>query len=72
MIDFKQACDYVMPIGKYRGQTLRDIAGDDEGLLWLDWLRGRRGIDPAIKQHIDAYLDDPTIERELLVALGDG
>lgn len=61
-----------MPFGKYEGTTLDKIAQEDLG--YLDWLRGERegndtvsGIDLALA----AYLDDPTIQRELEELSGD-
>ena len=47
--------DFVMPVGKYKGKTLDEIAESDEGLLYLDWIRGE--FDPgATFKAISAYL----------------
>lgn len=66
---FKDAANFVMPFGKYKGKTLDAIATDDEGLRYLDWLRGAREEDrephTAIDYALDAYLSDPSICREL-------
>lgn len=51
--------DYVMPFGKYRGKTLDEIGDDDEGVRYLDWLRGERGDDDNVGAAIGRYLDDP-------------
>jgi len=64
----KEAAAYVMPFGKHSGRTLDEIAGDDKGLQYLDWMRGERQSNPR-RQDIDnalaAYLDDPAIQAEL-------
>lgn len=67
MIPFAQAKAYQMPFGKYRGKSLDTIARTDEGLLYLDWLRGEQGESdqrPAAIA-IRAYLDDDSIQRDL-------
>ena len=51
--------DYMMPFGKYRGQTLSEIADSDEGVRYLDWLRGERGDEDNVGAAIAAFLDDP-------------
>jgi len=57
-------CDFKLPFGKYKGQTLDDVAKYDEGLLYLDWLLGccRRG---DVKAKLQAYLLQPAIAAEL-------
>lgn len=69
---FKQAAEFVMPFGKHQGRTLDQIAERDNGLLYLDWLRGEMDGDPphfgsgrAAHVALTVYLDDPTIVREL-------
>lgn len=54
--------DYVMPFGKHKGKTLAEIADDDEGVRYLDWMRGVRGVrdeGDGVRAAIDAFLDDP-------------
>jgi hypothetical protein len=63
---FSEASEYVMPFGKHKGRTLDAIASDDDGLLYLDWLRGERdGSGAEIDDALESYLDDPTIQEEL-------
>ena len=70
---FKNAAAFIMPFGKHRGKTLDAIASTDDGLQYLDWLRGEReskGQPPFVKasalnEALAAYLDDPAIRREL-------
>lgn len=65
-MDFKQAGDFVLLFGKYRGQTVDQIAQDDQGLLYLDWLRGEReGQSDKIDRALDTFLSDPAIEHDL-------
>ena len=66
---FKEAAAFVLSFGKYRGVTLDAIAVTDDGLKYLDWLRGERGgskRDAALA----AYLDDPAIKREVARVCG--
>ncbi len=70
--DFELARDYVMPFGKHRGHTLDDIASTDDGLLYLDWLRGQKDAEKETSmasrettRHLRTYLDDPGIAADL-------
>ena len=61
----------IMPLGKYKGQTLDAIGSDNEGLRYLDWLRGQDWVRESLMEALDGYLDDPVIARELDDALED-
>lgn len=64
---FKEAARFKMPFCKYTGKTLEEIASDNVGLEYLDWLRMvRQGkymedVDKALA----AYLNGPSIKKEL-------
>lgn len=65
---FQQASSFILPYGKYKGLTIDKVAETDEGLLDLDsflvWLEDKRpGTD--VHQAVMAYLDDPSIRKEL-------
>ena len=64
----KEAAAFVMPFGKHGGRTLDEIAGNNTGLEYLDWIRGVR-MEDGKSQDIDfalaAYLDDPAMRKEL-------
>jgi hypothetical protein len=69
---FADAAHVRMPFGKHFGRKLDEIASTDEGLLYLDWLRGDRekrigavAANPHFDTALRAYLDDPTIAAEL-------
>lgn len=78
--EFKKAAQHVLMFGKFKTlplnqRTLDAIASTDEGLKYLDWLRG------ALHEHcldwqmetraaLDVYLDDPAIAKELKEASG--
>ena len=65
---FREAADYVMPFGKYKGQTLAKIAAFPKGLLYLDWLCGEREKQDkatVLDMAITTYLGNPTIKDEL-------
>lgn len=77
--DFRRAANTVVPFGKYAGRMIDDIARTDQGLRYLDWLRGERereerrlGNQTALTQALATYLDDPTIVRELAKAVEAG
>lgn len=77
-MDIDQAKNVPILFGKYSGKTIDQIATDDEGLRYLDWLRGDMmnktlyGSRVAFYEALCVYLDDPTISRELDDALGRG
>lgn len=50
---------YVIPFGKYRDQSVGQIGGDDEGLLYLDWLVGQRWLKDETREAIQAYIQFP-------------
>ena len=62
---FSDAAKFVMPFGKYKGLKLDGIASEDEGLRYLDWLRDERKGVNEVDEALVAYLDDPTIQKEL-------
>lgn len=71
-LSLDQAESYEMPFGKYRGQTLAQIAGEGRsGLKYLDWLRGQDFVRETLKDMIDVVLSEPNNERELERALED-
>lgn len=43
--------DYVMPWGKYKGETLEQIYIDNRG--YLDWLLEKRAKDPGLPEGED-------------------
>lgn len=61
---FAEAKEVRLPFGKYCGVSLDDVAKTDEGLKYLDWLRGRE-LFGRIKAALDIYLGDPGIKREV-------
>jgi len=58
---FRIAADTVINFGKYSGKTIDEVATSDEGLLYLDWLRGARPTDLKFRAALHLYLDDVTI-----------
>jgi len=67
---FAEARNFIMPNGKHAGQTLDKIAETDPGLLYLDWLRGqRRRSGEPLDDALAAYLDDPTIAKDIKPAI---
>ena len=65
---FERAKSFEMPFGKHKGRTLDDIAQDDDGLRYLDWMRNAREDDGKtmdVDKALRAYLNDPSIQKEL-------
>ena len=61
---FRDAADFRMQFGKYAGKTLDEIATTDEGLRYLDWLRGMMGPGQTL-YNLTTYLDDTTIAADV-------
>lgn len=55
---------YVVPFGRYRGETLDAVCSTDEGLQWLDWavdnFRQTNVVD-ALRR----YADQPDVQKEI-------
>lgn len=64
---FDGAAKTRMPFGKHAGKTLDEIAATDEGLRYLDWLRGQDWFKTKhdLFDAVEAYLTDPAIDRAL-------
>lgn len=63
---FKEASEFIMPIGQYKGRKLDSIASTDKGLQYLDWLYGQRqGCTYPMDEALSVYMSDPTIKKEL-------
>jgi uncharacterized protein (DUF3820 family) len=69
-MDTKTACNYVMPIGKYRGKTIARIGARDEGLRYLDWLVQKEDIGGQLREAMETYLGDPDVARILSGIIG--
>jgi uncharacterized protein (DUF3820 family) len=68
--DFKAAKQHVLPFGKFRGKTLDEIAESDDGLRYLDWLRGQSFVGSVTATWLRIYLDNPAIKSELAKLVG--
>lgn len=62
---WRNAAQVRVPFGKYQGRTLKQVGDTDDGLLYLDWMRGIEIKDRAFREALAIYLDDPTIAAEL-------
>jgi hypothetical protein len=63
-----EAAAFPMSFGQYKGEKLDVVAKTDEGLRYLDWVRGEVWQWPKrqdLAQALDVYLDDPCIRSEL-------
>jgi uncharacterized protein (DUF3820 family) len=68
---FRESCEFKLPFGKHKGKTLREIGRNDDGLLYLDWLRS---IDlyPETRTHVHRYLNHPSVDRLVSAAVDKG
>lgn len=72
---FSTASAFILPFGDFKGQALDQVAQSDDGLRYLDNLRGKLDTDAAegrwlsrdaynTKRNLAVYLDDPAIAKE--------
>lgn len=66
--EFKAAQTFVLKFGTHRDKPIDVAAETDEGLLYLDWLRGQEWVREPLKTHLRNYLSDKTIKKELEAA----
>ncbi len=63
--------DFILPFGKHKGLSIDKVAETDEGLRYLDWMRGLGDLKPPLRAALDAYLGDPSIAEDLAKIVGD-
>lgn len=56
--------------GKHKGKTIDEIAADNEGLLYLDWLIGQE-VYGRFGEALKVYLQEPAIAKEVESAIAD-
>jgi uncharacterized protein (DUF3820 family) len=61
----RRAANHRLHFGKYRGQTIDNIAETDEGLLYLDWLIGQSWVHEMTRIALEVYLTQSSIVREI-------
>jgi hypothetical protein len=70
-MEFSEASRVQLTFGKHVGRTLDNIAIEDSGLKYLDWLRGdmaktpQHGSRARIFEALEIYLEDKSIKKEL-------
>ena len=62
-----EAAAHQMPFGKFRRKRLDKIAEDDEGLLYLDWLVGQEWVKGRLRDALEIYLADESIQSDIKV-----
>ena len=70
-ITTEQAGGFVLGFGKYRGRSIEQVAGTDDGLRYLDYVVGQDWCFPDTKEAIGLYLAQDHIRRELERITGD-
>lgn len=74
-ITFEDARAFVMPFGKFQGQTLEEIASTPEGLRYLDWAIGRFETEHrsasilSVVDHLRQFVDHPEVSSQIDEAL---
>jgi hypothetical protein len=68
---FDRAKSQIIPLGKFRGQTIEEASATDSGLRYLDWMLGRDWINGPLRDAIETYMNHPSIARELANLIGD-
>lgn len=64
---FYEAGKTILPFGKHQTAEIDQVANTDEGLLYLDWMRGiAYGF---VKEALDIYLEDESIKKDLQKAI---
>lgn len=53
----------ILAFGKYKGQTLSEVAETDRGLAYLDWLSGEDWVWKDMKRDLGTYLESPEIVK---------
>jgi len=67
----KEAGGIVVRFGKFKGQSIEEIAISDEGLKYLDWIVGQDFCYPETKEAIQIYLGQPGVQKDLESLLDD-
>jgi hypothetical protein len=62
-IKFRDACDFLVPFGKYRGRKLADVGRTDDGLRYLVWMVNLDDLRDETRAHIAAYLKEPRVAK---------
>jgi hypothetical protein len=68
---FRDACDFVITFGEFKGKTIARIGASDAGLKRLDYYLGWDKINPDVKEAIGIYLKNPAIAQRLDSLLED-
>lgn len=62
---FDEAKRMRLTFGKYQGQSIEDVASDDEGLRYLDWAVDQDFVWQSLKLALEVYVSDPAITAEI-------
>lgn len=66
---FDVSKNYKVPFGRHKGRTLNDVAIDDDGLLYLDWMRSLPDLREETARSLNDFLDYDPVARDLDVAI---
>ncbi len=71
VMTFDEAAGEVIPFGPHKGKKVVEIGSTDEGLIYLDWVRGQDWTHGNINTAVKFFLDDPAIVDDLNKALSE-
>jgi uncharacterized protein (DUF3820 family) len=55
-MDYSEAATTRMPFGKFKGDTLLKIAGDERGIGYLEWLVDQDWFKGKLRRAVQAFL----------------
>jgi len=61
----EEAAGWKIPFGKHKGETLGQIASDDEGREYLQWLLDKTDLYAGTRSKIEAVMGSPPLADEL-------
>jgi hypothetical protein len=64
-LTFDEAKTFIVLFGKHKGETIDDVAKNDVGLLYLDWLVGMHYCKGMFREALRTYLSDHSIASEI-------
>lgn len=62
---FDDAKGFIVPFGRFKGETIDEVATTDAGLLYLDWLVGMHYTKGMFREALRTYLSDNSIAAEI-------
>ena len=65
-ITFNYAQDFILPFGKFIGDSLSDLRNILGGLSYLDWLLSQDWLKGDLKLNLEIFMLDDEVQEELV------